>query len=295
VFSSCPKAGELSTLLVAESAFTRAVNSGQRRTEVFSCLLEKFLDLEYASGMVLTLKSWRDARPELLAEATRNALECWPLIRGDARVEHAHSGALSRWSISVPGAARSEECLSFCFSSSRKGAVALTGLAPIRAKAMLELRNIFSDAIEALLKRDGILASSGPGQPLLDMAECTWAGLDSATRLLADVENARGRAERLAAQASLLMRIRDLCQYAHIDKGLEEVASCLFAVTHRFYQNPMTPAHVDALRDILQSMRGIVLPVEDVHACLDRLDESGLSIYDVFGADDDGETQWERP
>ena len=120
----------------------------------------------------------------------------------------------------------------------------------------------------------------------MDMAELVSAILRAATHILPDVQNAGSPAQRLAAQAGLLMRIRELCQYAHVDSGLEEVTSCLFAVTHQFHRTPMIQGHVEALRDVFDSMREIAMSVEDVDACLDRLDEVGLSIYDVFGEDE---------
>ncbi|MBM4031269.1 MAG: hypothetical protein FJ291_05725 [Planctomycetes bacterium] len=292
---SCPPqmASDCSTLLVAESEFARSVNSGTARAEILSSLLGRWYQLGYAKGMILTLKPWRGIRPQLVAEQGEGPTRYWPAIRELSEIDRAHSGGLWTWDLHTLGATNSSRCISFCFSSPDKGngrgAVALTGLDPIRPEPMLELRNVFSDPIESLLIRDGILARRAAGGPLLDMADCISATLGEAQAVLAGIGNSTGTDELVARaqRAELLVKIRELCRYTHIDSGLAELSSSLLVLARTMRERPPAAAQIGALRYAFECMNAIALPHGVVDECLDRLEEAGLDVYDAFGEDED--------
>ena len=178
-----------------------------------------------------------------------------------------------------------ENCLSFCFSTNTRGAIALTGLGCPRAKPVLELKRCLSPVVEALLIRDGILAAGS----LKDMAQMTWETLDAVEASLGEVEQAPVE-ERAAAAAQIeaLRKLRELRRYCHIDEGLGEASAVVLMAVHRAETEPLTRPNLGALRDVLQRMRKIAMTTEDVDWCVERLESGGLDMFDALGGEDDG-------
>ena len=271
---------QLAKLLELESEFTARVNRGLPREDVCAPLLGALVDAGYAPGMLLTLRVWEQAELALLAEELRNVGIGWQDFRASGQLNEVHAGRLASWAIRGDNRATAAQCHAVCLSTSAPGLVALTAVDGGTREELLALQRALSPAVENLLIRDSILA---PGV-LNDMATMTREKLAEVEAAL-DAVGAQGAesAERLASQFSLAMRIRELCCYTHIDKGLAEVSSALLVVTRNAGSEPLTQSNLDAIRGALHGMRKIALSTADADAHIDRLEESGLSIYGAFG------------